>query len=587
MSDHDNDWKEDARVFEILNRTGAAIASTLDLQDLVQTVTDAATQLTAAAFGAFFYNTTGEDGEVYQLYTLSGAPREAFENFGHPRATALFGPTFHGGGIIRIDDVRKDPRYGQWAPHHGMPKGHLPVSSYMAAPVISRGGEVIGGLFFGHPEPGMFTARAERTIVGVAAQAAIAIDNARLYEHVRRAAAERERLLAAERIARAEAERASVLKDEFLATLSHELRTPLNAILGWAEVLLDGEASEEERQQGLEVISRNARAQTRLIEDLLDMSRIISGKVRLDVQRIEMAGIVATAIESVRPWAVAKNITLTFEPDPRGAPVLGDPNRLQQVAWNLLSNAVKFTPDGGKVTVRIHSTPSVAELEVCDSGQGISNEFLPHVFERFRQADSSTTRRHGGLGLGLSIVKQLVELHGGSVEVSSSGSGLGASFVVRLPSAPARGEELGLPPSAAPAAAGADSPRLGGLQILVVDDEPDARQVLAKMLLHAGAAVRTAASAREALAAIAVARPDLLLSDIGMPGKDGYGLIRDLRALAPEEGGLIPAIAITAFARSEDRTRALISGYQIHLSKPVEPAELVATVASLTGRVRF
>ncbi len=281
---------EESRILEVLNQTGAAITAEVDLQALVQRVTDAATELSGAKFGAFFYNVVGKDGESYQLYTLSGAPREAFEKFGMPRNTAVFAPTFRGQGVMRSDDITRDPRYGTMAPHHGMPKGHLPVRSYLAVPVVSRDGSVIGGLLFGHPAPGVFSERDERLVVGVAGQAGIAIDNARLFE-------ERKLLLEREREARTQAERMSAVKDEFLATLSHELRTPLGAILGWAQVIAARPMAPEELQRAVQVIERNARAQTRLIEDLLDMSRITSGQMRLDVQPVDPAVLVDTAVE--------------------------------------------------------------------------------------------------------------------------------------------------------------------------------------------------------------------------------------------------------------------------------------------------
>ena len=584
--------REETRVLELLNETGKTIGSTLELQALLQAVTDAATKLSGAQFGSFFYNTTDQSGDAFLLYTLSGAPREAFEKFGHPRATALFGPTFRGEGVIRIDDVLMDPRYGKFAPHHGMPKGHLPVRSYLAAPVISRSGDVIGGLFFAHPDVGVFTERAERIVVGVAAQAAVAIDNANLYEDVKRAAREREELLEAERAARAEAERVNLVKDEFLATISHELRTPLNAILGWSQVLASGRHGPEDLRQGLETISRNARSQAQIIEDLLDMSRIISGKLRLDVQPTDPGGVVDGAVESVRPSADAKEIRLRKIIDPHAGPVSADPNRLQQVVWNLLSNAVKFTPKGGKVEVRVERVNSHVEVTVSDSGMGIKADFLPHLFERFRQADSTTTRQYGGLGLGLSIVKQLVELHGGSVRAESAGEGQGATFVVSLPLAPLRGgggdDDDGRehPTSAGTASSriGDEELRLAGVRVLVVEDEPDARELIRRVLARCEAEVVTAASASEGMERLRARRPDVIVSDIGMKDRDGYQFIRDVRQLPDAEGGRTPAIALTAFARSEDRTRAMMAGYQVHVAKPIEPRELVATVGSLAGR---
>jgi PAS domain S-box-containing protein len=428
--------REEARLLELLNRTGAILSSTLDLEAVVQAVTDAATELSGAQFGAFFYNTTSENGEAFLLFTLSGAPRAAFERFGNPRATALFGPTFHGGPPIRCADVLTDPRYGTMGPHHGMPAGHLPVRSYLAVPVRSRSGAVLGGLFFGHPQPGVFTERTEQLIVGVAAQAGIAIDNARLYEEAQRMADERQKLLERERSARAAAEDLSRLKDEFLTTLSHELRTPLNAILGWAHLLRRGTAAPEDIERGLETIDRNARAQARLIDELLDMGRITSGKLRLEVQTIAAAPFIDDAMESIRPAAAAKSITLVTRLDPAVESITADPGRLHQVIWNLLTNAIKFTPREGRVDLTVTRVGPDIELAVSDNGIGIDAQLLPLLFERFRQGDPSTTRTYGGLGLGLSIVKHIVELHGGQVRVDSAGLGMGTTVRLSLPTQP-------------------------------------------------------------------------------------------------------------------------------------------------------
>jgi signal transduction histidine kinase/ActR/RegA family two-component response regulator len=578
--------QDEAHMLDVLNRTGTAIGSTLELPTLLQVITDAATQLSGAEFGAFFYNNTTETGDAYMLYTLSGAPREAFERFGQPRATPLFATTFNGDGVVRLTDVRTDARYGKWAPHHGMPPGHLPVVSYLAVPVVLRGGETIGGLFFGHSKPGVFTVRTERLMVGIAGQASIAIDNARLYDEARRTAIERERLVDAERAARADMARVGRIKDEFLATLSHELRTPLTAILGWSKVLLHKSADAATLTTGLEAIERNATAQARLIDDLLDMNRIISGKVRLDVQPTDVAQVVDAAIEAVRLSAEAKGLRLRKIIDPLAGPVSGDPNRLQQVAWNLMTNAVKFTPAGGRIDVVLQRVDSHLELSVSDSGVGIADEFLPLVFDRFSQADSSTTRVQGGLGLGLSIVKQLVELHGGSVRAFSDGPGRGATFVVTLPLTALRGGAQREHPAAGVRTAAAPiAVDFQGLKILFVDDEPDAQRLIRHLLNECRAEVHTASSAAEALPLLRDVRPDVLISDIGMPDRDGYQLIREVRRLAAEDGGKTPAIALTAFARSEDRTRAMFAGYQVHVSKPIDPHELVATVASLAGRM--
>ncbi|WP_437302994.1 ATP-binding response regulator [Sorangium sp. So ce388] len=407
-------------------------------------------------------------------------------------------------------------------------------------------------------------------------------DKTRILE---RAADERARLLETERASRAELERVSVMKDEFLATLSHELRTPLNAILGWSELLLEQSGDAAELRQGLETIARNARAQAQLIEDLLDMNRIISGKVRLDVQRTDLAAVVDAAVDSVRPSVEAKGIRLRKIIDPLAGPVSGDPNRLQQVVWNLLSNAVKFTPRGGKIDVLLERVSSHIEITVHDSGVGIAPELLSQIFERFRQADSSTTRRFGGLGLGLSIVKQLVELHGGTVHAESSGAGQGSTFVVCLPLHVVREA----PEREHPTTAKAIPPRQGeialeGIKVLVVEDEPDARELLKWVLARSKADVVTASSATEGFDLVRTAHPDVVVSDIGMPGKDGYQFMREVRSLPPSEGGKVPAIALTAFARSEDRTKAMLAGYQVHLAKPIEPRELAATIRSLAGR---
>jgi PAS domain S-box-containing protein len=400
------------------------------------------------------------------------------------------------------------------------------------------------------------------------------------------AAKEREELLDAERAARTTAERVSLHKDEFLANISHELRTPLNAILGWTQLIATGKMDEADLKQGLETIGRNARIQAQLIEDLLDMSRIVSGKVRLDVQQTDLATVVEQAVSTIRPSAEAKGIRLKQIIDPQIGPVTGDPNRLQQVIWNLLSNAVKFTSKGGRVEVLLQHVNSHMEITVNDTGMGIKPELLPYVFERFRQGDSSTTRMHGGLGLGLSIVKQLVELHGGTVHARSPGEGLGATFIVSLPLAPVRGDEKRehptTPTQSIPECNGID---LVGVKVLVVEDDADARSIIKRVLVHCKADVCTAASAAEALELLKSYRPDVLISDIGMPGVDGYQFIRQVRRLSSGEGGNTPAIALTAFARSEDRTRAMIAGFQMHISKPIEPQELIATVGSLAGRM--
>lgn len=396
-----------------------------------------------------------------------------------------------------------------------------------------------------------------------------------------KAAADNERLYR-------QAQEASQLKEEFLATVSHELRNPLNAILGWSRMLRSGQVPENEVSKALETIERNARAQAQLIDDLLDVSRIITGKLRMDVRPADPNLFIEAAIDAVKPAAEAKGVRLQKIMDTSAVSVPGDPIRLQQVVWNLLSNAIKFTSRGGRVQVLLERVNSHVQIVVSDTGEGIPPEFLPHVFDRFRQADQRTTRQHGGMGLGLAIVKNLVELHGGSVRAASAGNGEGATFTVRLPVVPVYQVDPDggrVHPSARdllPQPECAD--RLDGIAILVVDDEPDTRDLLKAGLERCGAQVMLAASAAEAFGAIEVQIPDVLISDIGMPDEDGYDLIRKLRLLPDEKGGKIQAIALTAYARVDDRLRALRSGYQMHVPKPVELAELVAVADSLVKR---
>jgi PAS domain S-box-containing protein len=403
---------------------------------------------------------------------------------------------------------------------------------------------------------------------------------------LRQAAGEREHLLQSERAARTEAERLGRLKDEFLATLSHELRTPLNAILGWATLLRRIPIGSDDHLKGLETIERNARVQTQIIADLLDMSGIISGKVQLDVQPVDLREVISAALDAVRPSADAKNVRLRATLDAKVGRIRGDANRLQQVLWNLLTNAVKFTPAGGRIDVVLERVNSHVEIAVEDSGIGIKPEFLAFVFDRFRQADASITRRHGGLGLGLSIVKHLVELHGGTVRVKSPGDGQGSTFIVALPISVVRSDDAGRherPSFAEVDLFSVKLPSLAGITVLIVDDEPDARVLISRLVEERGARAIVAGSGEETLRLLGVESIDILVSDIGMPDYDGYRLIQAIRALDVKRLRNIPAIALTAYARAEDRQRALLAGYQMHLSKPVEPRELVAGIASLVN----
>jgi len=567
------DLKTSHETLEIINRVGKTLSTELNLEKIVQSLTDSATALTGAAFGSFFYNVVDERGASYMLYTLSGVPLEHFKHFPMPRATDLFGPTFRGEGAIRIAEVKQDPRYGKNSPYFGMPEGHLPVTSYLAVPVVSHTGHVLGGLFFGHPKPGMFSEQHEQIVTGLAGQAASAMDNARLYEEMREA--------------RADSEAANRLKDEFLATVSHELRTPLNAILGWARLLHTQKLDEESRARAVETIERSAVAQGQIIEDILDVSRIITGKLRLDVSPVEIGKLINDALDSLRPTAETKGVKLQTVLDTKPNLVWGDAHRLQQIFWNLLSNAVKFTPKNGRVQVTLSQIDSQVEITVSDTGKGIAADFLPYVFERFRQADSSTTRTHGGLGLGLAIVRHLTELHGGTVTADSPGENLGATFKVVFPVAilrEGRREEVAPPPQRAVQGQMPTGQELRDVRVLVVDDEPDACELLKVVLERSGAEVRAASNAAEAFSTLKQWKPDVLLSDIGMPREDGFQLIQRVRALSHKEGGSIPAAALTAYATPGDRLRVLTAGFQTHVPKPVEPMELVAIVAILSGK---
>jgi PAS domain S-box-containing protein len=556
--------EESGAVTAALNEVGTIVASDLDRDRVVQAVTDAATELTTAEFGAFFYNVENESGESYMLYTISGVPREAFERFPMPRNTPVFEATFKGLGVVRSADITSDPRYGHNPPHHGMPKGHLPVRSYLAVPVKKRAGGVIGGLFFGHSTVGRFTEHHERLALGVAAWASVALENARMFGMV---------------------QEASRLKDEFLASLSHELRTPLNAVLGYARMMRSGILAGERQAKAVEAIERNATSLTQIVEDVLDISRIISGKIRVYVQPVDLPQIVSNAIEAVQPAADAKGVRIERVLDPHASPVSGDPERLQQVLWNLLSNAVKFTRRGGKVQVRLCRVNSHVEVSVADTGIGISPEFLPHVFERFRQADASITRERGGLGLGLSIARQLAEMHGGTVEAASGGIGHGATFTLLLPlmivHPTPRAEVERVHPRATPTSSSGSLGDLRGVHVLAVDDDADAVALMADVLQSAGARVSTATSADDALRLIEAELPQVLVSDLGMPRVDGFQLIQRIRNHRNPLVRRLPTAALTAYARSEDRVKALQAGFHIHLAKPIDPRELAAAVAAL------
>jgi signal transduction histidine kinase len=408
------DWaRDEQRIADTLQRIGTAVAAEMDPEKVIQTVTDEATALTGADFGAFFSNVVDQAGESYMLYTLSGASREAFSRFPMPRNTAIFEPTFQGAAVVRLSDVTTDPRFGGNAPFHGMPAGHLPVRSYLAVPIVSRTGKVLGGLFLGHKDAGVFLERHERLAVGVAAWAALGMDNGSLY---------------------AEAQRANQAKDQFLATLSHELRTPLNAIMGWLSMVRRPEVmTPAGTPKAWAAIDRNISGLAALIEDLIDVSRIATGKLRLVETDVDLIAVARDSVRTIEPLFVEKGVSLSVDLCAEPCTVRGDVGRLRQVAGNLLSNAVRFTASGGRVSIAVTCDAAVATLTVSDNGIGIHPDFLPHVFERFRQGNAEST---AGLGLGLAIVKNLVELHRGTVTASSDGIGRGARFAVTLPRIP-------------------------------------------------------------------------------------------------------------------------------------------------------
>jgi len=441
---------------------------------------------------------------------------------------------------------------------------HLGLVSSIFVPLVGTSGNVLGCLGFATAESGRRLGRADLAVAEeLGRRAGIAIEHARLLH---------------------EAREANRMKDEFLAVVSHELRTPLNAILGWAR-LLRGGLADERRIAAIETIERNAFAQTQLIDDLLDVSRIVSGKMRLDVQPVQLPGVVQAGVDSMRPAIEAKGIRLNLVLDPKAGPITGDAQRLQQVVWNLVANATKFTPKGGRIQVLLERINSHVEITVSDSGQGIPKHMLRSIFERFEQGDPSTTRTHGGLGLGLAICRHIVEQHGGTIEAHSEGPGTGATFVVKLPLSPVHQQTRGpacVHPAVGEPLPSFDRPKeLQGLRVLVVDDEPDARELVAFLLEQCGSVVSQASSVREGLAAVDRDSPQVVICDIGMPHEDGYEFVRQLRERPPAQGGHVPCAALTAFASVEDRRRALRAGFHMHLAKPVEPGELIAVVANL------
>jgi PAS domain S-box-containing protein len=545
-----------------LTKASLVINSDLSLDAMLQTITQQARDIIGAHQSITSLTINQNWAQAINAVSFSdkyAAWREYNEQFDRSGIYAL---TCRINQSIRMKQAELEAHFA-W---HGFEKSaskHPPMRGWLAVPLRGRDGRNLGLIQLSDKYEGEFTEDDEAIIVQLAQMASVAVENAQLYSA---------------------AQEANRMKDEFLAIVSHELRSPLNAMLGWAQLLRNRKFNEATKVRALETIERNAKSQLQLIEDLLDVSRIIRGQLRLTVRPVELIPVISAALDTVRAAAEAKAIQLEIELDPLAGLVSGDPDRLQQVVWNLLSNAVKFTPRGGRVQIRLSRVDSCVEIAVSDTGIGISADFLPYVFERFRQADSTSTRSYSGLGLGLAIVRHLVELQGGTVHATSEGEGQGATFTVKLP---LMAVSLQSSSAAAPKAEGGtlleNSLMLKGLRVLVVDDEADARELLTTVLEEYGASVTKVASVGEALEALERLSLDVLVSDIGMPGEDGYELICKVRTLSVR-GGQIPAVALTAYARDEERTRSLAAGFQVHMSKPVEPAQLATVIANLAGR---
>ncbi|HLF09887.1 MAG TPA: ATP-binding protein, partial [Gammaproteobacteria bacterium] len=544
--------REETRVLELLNRTGIAIAAQLDSQALLQTVTDAATELSGAKVGAFFYNTTGANGDTLSPSALAGATPEAFAEFGQSRATPLFAPTFRGEAPVRIDDVLEDFRCGQVAPHHGVLDGHRPVRSYLGVPVKSRSGEVFGGLFFGHPKPGVFTERTERVMVAVAAQAAIALDNARLYEAAQREIANRERAEGALR----DADRR---KDEFLATLAHELRNPLAPILQAALIWKTPEATPEQKLWSHDVITRQAHHMSLLLDDLLDISRITRGSLEVRKAPTKLAFVVASAVETARPAIDAKRHTLTIDIPQESVRFAADPLRIAQVLSNLLTNAAKYTNPQGQIRLSAACSDGALVIKVTDNGIGISSDAIADIFLMFSQVRPTHDRSAGGLGIGLALAKRVIELHDGTIEATSAGLGLGSEFTVRLPIGNVQ------PQTTHPAPRPVEPPAAVTRRVLIADDNADVVESLAMLLRMDGHEVAVAHDGQGALANFMSFRPEVALLDIGMPSLDGYEVARKMREASPDRAVML--IAMTGWGQERDKARAKEAGFDHHFTK--------------------
>ena len=553
--------REETRVRELLGKLSQhLVAAQLDTQRVVQIATDAATEISGAAFGAFFYNVQDEKGEWFRLYTLSGAPREAFAHFPQPRNTGVFGPTFRG-EAVRSPDITLDPRYGHNPPYEGMPPGHLPVRSYLAVPVKTSSGQVLGGMFFGHPDPGVFDERAEHFVHAISAQAAVAFENARLHQASQREIEQRKRIEQA-------LDEANRRKDEFLAMLAHELRNPLAPIAIAGELLARTVGEDARTQTAIGMIKRQATQLTRLVDDLLDVSRITQGRIQLQKRPVDLAAVIAQAIETIEPQLREKRHKLSlFAASYEPLHVDGDSTRLVQCVANVLANAVKYTEPGGEIRVQTSRDEASAVIEITDNGTGIAPELLPQVFDLFVQSDRTLDRSQGGLGIGLAVVKRLVEMHGGEVRGRSEGIGRGSTFEIRLPRV-ARPE---------PAAADGTDIKVAPRRVLIVDDNVDAATSLSMLLTLRGHETQVAYGAKEALTLIETFEPDVGLLDIGLPEMNGYELAARLRA-SPGLNGL-RLVALTGYGQAEDSQRAYAAGFDDHLVKPVDLTALERALA--------
>jgi CheY-like chemotaxis protein len=545
-----------------LTQASLAINSALSLDQMIQVVADLARDILNGEQATVLAAPDQKWSSPRAAVSLSAGWREKGEQFAVRDRAGLLRLLSSARGILRVP---AGDAGGEW---DGLLSPEARGAGWLAAPLTGRDGRPMGLLQLVGKHDGDFSAEDEAILTQFAQMSSIALENA----------------------LNAEAREDNRMKDEFLTTLSHELRTPLSAILGWTRLLRAERRSPRRVMDGLEVIERNVMAQTKLINDLLDVSRIITGKLRLQVQPTSLTEVIEAAMESMRPAAGGKEIRLSFENRLGGASdrIVGDPDRLQQIIWNLVSNSIKFTPAHGGVDVTLERRDGGDfEIAVKDTGQGMTPEFLAQAFDRFRQADSSTSRAHGGLGIGLAIARHLTELHGGAIAAESAGAGLGSRFVVRLPSV-----AIGLESSGSPAPAGLPEARrpvrseirLKGVRALLVEDQWDSRELMAEILRLAGAEVTAVGSAADAMESLASAAPDVLVSDIGMPGEDGYALLRRLRTSAPARFASIPAIAVSAYAREEDRIRSLSAGFQLHIAKPFEPVELVAAIDRVVRR---